>query len=151
MLFRSTNHAVNAGKITVFGGAQMRPNLHLKDMVAIYKLLLTCDDKLIAGEIFNAGYQNYSVSETAEIVRKIVGQELPDRKGVEIVTTPSDDIRSYRVNADKIKRVLGFTPQFTVEDAVRDLVKAFGQGKLPNSMTDVNYFNIKKMQSVKLA
>ena len=69
-----TNHAVNAGKITVFGGTQMRPNLHIRDMIDLYTLLLEAPDEQVAGQIFNAAYQNYSVAETATIVREVVGQ-----------------------------------------------------------------------------
>jgi nucleoside-diphosphate-sugar epimerase len=146
-----TNHAVNAGKITVFGGAQMRPNLHIRDMVDLYQLLLTAPEEKVAGEIFNAGYQNYTVAQTAEIVRGVVRREMPERGDIEIVTTPSDDIRSYRVNADKIRRVLGFVPKYTIEDAAADLIRAFRAGRLPNSMTDPRYFNIRLMKEQKVA
>jgi nucleoside-diphosphate-sugar epimerase len=145
-----TNHAVNNGKITVFGGVQMRPNLHMHDMVDLYCLLLEAPDEKIAGQIFNAGYQNYSVAETAEVVRKVVREELPEKGEIEIVTTPSDDIRSYRINSDKIQRVLGFTPKRTIEDGARDLIKAFKAGKLPDSMSDTRYSNIKTMKAVHL-
>ena len=145
-----TNHAVNNGKITVFGGVQMRPNLHMHDMVNLYCLLLEVPDEKIAGQIFNAGYQNYSVAETAEVVRKVVREELPEKGEIEIITTPSDDIRSYRINSDKIQRVLGFVPKHTIEDGARDLIKAFKAGKLPDSMTDTRYSNIKTMKAVHL-
>ena len=75
---------------------------------------------------------------------KVVGQE------VEIVTTPTDDNRSYHVSSEKIKRELGFVPQHTIEDAVRDLVAAFQAGKIPNPMTDIRYYNIKMMQALSL-
>jgi len=145
-----TNHAVNNGKITVFGGVQMRPNLHMHDMVNLYCLLLEVPDEKIAGQIFNAGYQNYSVAETAEVVRKVVREELPEKSEIDIITTPSDDIRSYRINSDKIQRVLGFVPKHTIEDGARDLIKAFKAGKLPDSMTDTRYSNIKTMKAVHL-
>jgi nucleoside-diphosphate-sugar epimerase len=145
-----TNHAVNNGKITVFGGVQMRPNLHMHDMVNLYCLLLEVPDEKIAGQIFNAGYQNYSVAETAEVVRKVVCEELPEKGEIEIITTPSDDIRSYRINSDKIQQVLGFVPKHTIEDGARDLIKAFKAGKLPDSMTDTRYSNIKTMKAVHL-
>ncbi len=145
-----TNHAVNNGKITVFGGVQMRPNLHMADMVDLYCLLLEVADEKIAGQIFNAGYQNYSVAETAEVIRKVVQEELPEKGQIEIVTTPSDDIRSYRINSDKIQKVLGFVPTHTIEDGARDLIKAFKAGKLPDSMTDTRYSNIKTMKAVHL-
>ena len=145
-----TNHAVNTGKITVFGGVQMRPNLHMQDMVDLYCLLLEVPDERIAGQIFNAGYQNFSVAETAEVIRKVVREELPGKGEIEIVTTPSDDIRSYRINSDKIQRVLGFVPRHTIEDGARDLIRAFQAGKLPDSMSDIRYSNIKTMKAVHL-
>src|SRR6185437_14574751 len=145
-----TNHAVNAQRITVFGGAQMRPNLHMQDMVDLYALLLEVPDEVIAGQIFNAGYQNYSVAETAERIREVVMQVLPEKRDVPVVTTPSDDRRSFHLSSQKIQQKLGFTPQHTIEDAARDLVAAFRAGKLPNSLSDVRYSNIQMMKSVHL-
>lgn len=146
-----TNHAVNAGKITVFGGSQRRPNLHVQDMCDLYKLLLTVEDAKIAGEIFNAGFQNMSIMDIALTVQRVVGEEFPDKQGIEIVTTPTDDIRSYHVNSDKIGRVLGFVPRRSVEDAVRDLCRAFRDGKLPDSMSDTFYFNVRRLKALNAA
>lgn len=143
-----TNHAVNAGRITVFGGVQQRPNLHVQDMCDLYALLLTVEDDKIAGQIFNAGYQNMTIADIALTVRGAVGQEIPEKGGVDIVTTPSDDIRSYHVNSDKIRRVLGFTAKRSVEDAVRDLCRAFRADKLPDSMTDTRYFNVRRLKEL---
>lgn len=145
-----TNHAVNADKITVFGGTQMRPNLHMQDMVDLYLMLLEVPDGKIAGQTFNAAYQNYSVAETAEKVRAVVIQEMPEKQNLPIVTTPSDDIRSYHISSRKIREVLGFTPRFTIDDGARDLVHAFRAGKLPDSLSDIRYFNIKMMKSIHL-
>jgi nucleoside-diphosphate-sugar epimerase len=139
-----TNHAVNNKKITVFGGQQMRPNIHIADMVDAYLKALEWPDEAIDGKIFNVGYENYRVSEIAEMVRKVVGQE------VEIVTTTTDDNRSYHVSSEKIKRELGFVARHSVEDAVRDLVEGFRAGQIPNSMTDHRYYNIKTMQALNL-
>ena len=141
-----TNHAVNNNKITVFGGSQMRPNLHIQDMCDLYQLLIELPDEKIAGQTFNAGYQNLSIMEIAQIVRRVVNEEFPEKGEIEIVTTPTDDIRSYHINSDKIARVIGFRPKHTIEDAVRDLCKAFKAGKLPNSLTDDIYFNVKRMK-----
>ena len=102
-----TNHAVNAGKITVFGGTQMRPNLHIRDMIDLYTLLLEAPEAQVAGQIFNAAYQNYSVADTATIVREVVCREMPEKTNIEIVTTPSDDKRSYHINSDKIRTRAG--------------------------------------------
>ncbi len=146
-----TNHAINAGKITVFGGSQKRPNLHVQDMCDVYKLLLTVEDSKIAGQIFNAGFQNLSIMEIAHLAKRVVQEEFPEKGDIPIVTTPTDDIRSYHVNSDKITRVLGFKPRFTIEDAIRDLCKAFKQGKLPNSMQDTSYFNVRRLKELKAA
>lgn len=141
-----TNHAVNRGKITVFGGEQLRPNLHIQDMCDLYALLLKLPDEKISGQTFNAGYQNLSIMDIAKMVREVVKQEFPEKGEIDIVTTPTDDIRSYHINSDKIGRVIGFHPKHTIEDAARDLCKAFKAGKLPNSMDDDIYFNVKRMK-----
>lgn len=146
-----TNLAVNKGKITVFGGEQMRPNLHVNDMVDAYQVLLEAPADKVAGQIFNCGYQNLKIKDIALIVKRVVAEEFPDRKEIEIETTPSNDLRSYHINSDKITRILGFKPKRTVEDAVRDLCRAFKAGKLPNSLDDDRYFNVKRMKVLKAA
>ena len=143
-----TNHAYNNGKIKVFGGSQKRPNLHIQDMVDVYSMLLKVEDSLIQGETFNVSGKNLSIAEIANDVAKIVA-EFKDLKGpIDIETLPSNDPRSYHVNAEKIKSVLGFSPKRSVDDAVRDLCEAFKSGKLPNSMTDTKYFNVQKMKEL---
>ena len=81
----------------------------------------------------------------------MVQQEYPDHPKIEIVTTPSNDLRSYHINSDKIYRVLGFKPKRSVEDAVRDLCEAFKQGQVPDSLSDERYFNVRTMKSIKAA
>jgi nucleoside-diphosphate-sugar epimerase len=146
-----TNHAVNKGKITVFGGDQYRPNLHIKDMVRLYQMMLALPPEKIAGETFNVGYRNLSVMEIAKQVKKVVEEEYPELGDIEIVRTPSDDNRSYRVTSDKIKNMLGFEPIFTVEDAIRDLCNAFREGKLPDSFDNPWYYNVKQLQKKEAA
>lgn len=146
-----TNHAVNNKKITVFGGSQKRPNLHIQDMVDLYKLLLTVPDAQIAGQIFNAGFQNMSIMEIAQIAKRVTQEVFPDLGDIPIVTTPTDDIRSYHVNSDKLQRVLGFKPEHTIEDAIRDLCAAFKSGKLPRSMDNTFYFNVRRLKELKAA
>lgn len=137
-----TNQAVNNHKITVFGGEQLRPNIHIEDMSDLYVKLVEWSDDAINGKIYNAGYENYKIIEIAEMVRRVVGKQ------VEIEITPTDDNRSYHISSDKIRRELGFVPNHTIEDAVRDLVSAFDKGKIPNPMTDIRYSNIKTMQAI---
>jgi nucleoside-diphosphate-sugar epimerase len=139
-----TNLAVNNHRITVFGGDQMRPNLHIEDMTDLYVQLLDTPDRMIDGKIWNAGYDNLKVREIANMVRSKVGDE------VEIVVTPTDDHRSYHVSSHKIRRELGFVPRHTVEDAIGDLKAAFDRGLVPDAMTDDRYYNIKRMQAYRL-
>lgn len=145
-----TNHAVNKKKITVFGGDQMRPNIHIGDMADLYALLLELPDEKIAGKIYNAGYENHTVSEIACAVKSVVEKEMPELGTITIEKTPTNDMRSYHISSEKITRDLGFKPQRTIEDAVRDLVRAFKAGKIQNSMEEKRYYNIKMMQSVQL-
>ena len=145
-----TNHAVNLGRITIFGGMQMRPNIHINDIVDLYLMLLELPREMIAGKIFNAGYENHTVAEIADMVRSVVERAVPGREHLEVITTPSDDRRSYHISSEKIKRELGFVPKHTIEDAARDLVVAFKDGKLPDPMDNINYYNIKAMQAIGL-
>ena len=139
-----TNLAYHKREISVFGGAQLRPNIHIADMVEIYVVLLNAPKEKIAGEIFNGGYENYSVLQLAEAVRDVIGED------VVLKTTPTDDNRSYHVSSKKIADVLGFTASHTIKDAVSDIKNAFEKGLLPNSLDDEMYFNIKRMQSINL-
>jgi len=139
-----TNHAVNTGKIKVFGGTQKRPNIHIEDMTDLYVLALKWPRASIDGRIYNVGYENHRVSEIADVVRGEVGEK------VEVVTMPTSDNRSYHISSERIKRELGFAPKRTIRDAVRDLVSAFCSGKIPNPMTDAIYFNLKRMQDLKM-
>ena len=146
-----TNHAINNNKITVFGGDQLRPNLHIADYCDAVELLLEAPDAKIANQIFNVGYQNMSIRDIAMLVKRTVEVEFPEKGIIPIDTTPSNDNRSYHINSDKIRRVLGFTPKRTIEEAVRDLCRAFKEGKLRNPMTDDIYYNVRRMKSVKAA
>lgn len=146
-----TNHAVTKNLITVFGGDQLRPNLHVQDYADLCKLLLSAPDDLVADQTFNCGTQNLTIKDIAHLVRRVVIEEFPEKAGIEIVTTPSDDLRSYHINSGKILRVLGFAPRHSVEDAVRDLCRAFRDGLLPDSMTDDRYYNIRTMKRLHAA
>ncbi|CAO3411680.1 NAD-dependent epimerase/dehydratase family protein [Azospirillum largimobile] len=146
-----TNHAVTNGKILVFGGDQRRPNLHIQDMCDLYELLLKAPDEQIAGQTFNAGYQNMSIMDIAQTVKRVVEEVFPEKGEITLEVQPSNDPRSYHINSDKIARILGFKPKHTIEDAVRDLCQAFRDGKLPDSMTGVNYYNVRKLKALEAA
>ena len=143
-----TNLAVQKGSITVFGGKQMRPNIHVDDLADLYLLLLKLPDFKIAGETFNAGYQNHTVEELALIVKKTVENRMPEKAPIQIQTSASNDMRSYHVSSKKIAEKLGFVPKRKVEDAVRDICLAFKAGLLPNSLEDDNYFNVKTLKKL---
>ena len=146
-----TNHAVTNNKITVFGGTQLRPNLHIDDYIDAVRMFLAAPAEKIADETFNIGFQNMSIADIALLAKKVVEEEFPDKAPIEIVTTPSDDLRSYHINSDKVTRTLGFTPKRSIEDAMRDLCTAFKAGKIPDSMTDDGYYNVRTLKKNKVA
>ena len=139
-----TNLAYHNREITVFGGEQLRPNIHIHDMVESYLALLNATQQQVAGKIYNVGYENQPVRVLAETVREVVGED------VQLITTPTDDNRSYHISSQKILADLGFAARHTIRDAVEDLLTAFQQGHLPNSLEDEAYFNIRRMQSLNL-
>ena len=139
-----TNLAYHKREITVFGGSQLRPNIHIADMVQAYVALLEAPTEKIAGQLFNAGYENQSVTELAETVRSVIGED------VRLTVTPTDDNRSYHISSEKIRQELGFVARHSIREAAEDLVKAFERGLLPDSLTNERYFNIKRMQSLQL-
>ena len=139
-----TNLAYHKRKISVFGGSQLRPNIHIFDMIRAYEFLINAPKSKVSGEIFNAGYENKTVLDLANTVKKIIG------KDVKLDFTKTDDNRSYHISSKKIKKVLDFETTKTIEDAVSDLRKAFEKNLLPNSLADEKYFNIKRMNNIKL-
>ena len=139
-----TNLAFNKREISIFGGKQLRPNIHIDDMVRSYILMLEAKKNDISGEVFNVGYDNLSIENIATKVKNIVGED------VMLKTTPTDDNRSYHISSDKIKKQLDFSPMFGVEDAIRDLKSAFEKKLLPDSLSNDVYFNIKRMEKIKL-
>ncbi len=139
-----SNIGYHKKEISIFGGSQLRPNIHIKDMVRAYKYLIMADEKEVNGEIFNAGWENKSVSEIANIVKNELGDEI------KLVVTPTNDNRSYHISSKKIKSILNFQTKFTINDAVKDLKNAFKNKLLKDPINNPNYFNIKKMQEINL-
>jgi nucleoside-diphosphate-sugar epimerase len=127
-----TVQALTAGRITVFGGDQIRPNITIEDMVRVYQHFLALGDR--ATGIYNAGFENLSILEIARMVTAHVPAE--------IVVSPSNDPRSYRLNSDKLLAT-GFRPTRRVEDAIRDLVAAHRSGTL---RVQDDCYNIKAMK-----
>lgn len=145
-----TNHAFNKGKIRVFGGAQLRPNLHVQDYCDLCQVLLEAPDEKIANQIFNCGYENMSIMDLAKMVKKVVEENYPEKGEIPLDVEPSNDNRSYHINSDKIKRVLGFQPKHSIEEGIKELCAAFAQGKLPHSFEDDKYFNVKRVKALSI-
>lgn len=141
-----TSLAYHTGKVKVTGGSQMRPNIHIEDMVRAYLHVLGSPKEKVQGEIFNVGYHNHTVLQLGKMVHEVIGKKRP----VELLVEPTNDNRSYHVSSEKIAKKLNFIPKFTIEDAIKDLLKAFESGKLPNAMDDIRYVNIKTMKAVNL-
>ena len=139
-----TNHAVNNNKITVFGGGQKRPNIHIDDMVQLYVNCMTYEDRMIDGLVFNAGYENYQIIEIAEMVRDVIGS------GVEIEVAKTDDLRSYHISSELIKERLGFSPTHSIYDAARDLQRSFSCELANASLSDPKYFNVQMMKKLSI-
>ncbi|MBX9837326.1 MAG: SDR family oxidoreductase [Silvanigrellaceae bacterium] len=139
-----TNLAYHKREISVFGGDQLRPNIHMSDMVEAYVLMLKAPKEIIAGEIFNVGTENQTVREIAQTVKNIIGED------VKLIESLSNDNRSYHISSKKIAEQLNFTPKHTVAQAVEELKEAFDKGLLKDSLNNENYFNIKRMQNINL-
>lgn len=140
-----TNHAIHKKRITVFGGKQKRPNIHIEDLTDLYVQALELPAEKIAGQIFNVGYENHTLDEIALMVRKVLKDPT-----LEIVHQATDDNRSYHISSKKIEEEIGFQPRHTIEDAISDLNEAFIAGKIPDAMTSNRYYNIKTMQEIDL-
>ena len=139
-----TNLAFHKREITVFGGSQLRPNIHISDMVRAYELFIEADKSKINGEIFNVGFENQTVDELAMMVKNVIGNDVNIKK------VKSNDDRSYHISSEKIKSILGFKPAFTISDAISDLKNVFYEGVLRNPLFNEVYYNIKRMKSVNL-
>lgn len=129
-----TMQALANHKITVFGGDQTRPNIHLKDMIRVYLHFLD-KGKAVSG-VYNAGFENISIMEIAQTVT----QSIP----AEIVVTPSNDPRSYRLCSSKLLAT-GFEPKYRVADAIEEVTQAFQSGSL---IMEDRWFNIKTMKTI---
>ena len=146
-----TNHAYHKGVITVFGGTQKRPNIHVDDVTELYVNMIEYPAEKVAGETFNVGYENFTVAQLAEFVKATVEKEFPAKAPITITTTPSNDNRSYHVSSRKIWEKLGWKPKRNIEDAVRDLCAAFKDGRFgKDTMTNESFVNVKVVKGLGL-
>jgi len=130
-----TMQALSKNKITVFGGDQVRPNIHIDDITDLYLHLI--DHPEITG-IYNAGFENISI---LDIAKRVI-QYVP----AEITVTPSNDPRSYRINSDKLLAT-GFKPKKTVNDAICEMIEKYRTGELKD---EDRFYNLKWMEINKL-
>lgn len=126
-----TMQALKNGRITVLGGDQTRPNIHIDDITDLYLFMLEHPEH---SGIYNAGFENISIMDIAKMVVKHVPAE--------IAVLPSNDPRSYRINSDKLLAT-GFRPKKTVDDAIRELVAKYRAGELQD---EERFYNLKWMQ-----
>lgn len=136
--------AILKREITVNGGEQKRPNVHIDDITSLYAELLSIPKEKISGETFNYGKENYSLNQIAEIVGEIVGEDVKIKKNPK---TP--DSRSYHISSEKIEQKLSLYPKKTIRDAVQDLKNAFEIGLIP-SPEDTKYRNVARMKEIGL-
>jgi nucleoside-diphosphate-sugar epimerase len=139
-----TNHAFNNKKIIVLGGNQLRPNIHIDDMVQAYIKIIESEKNLVNGQIFNVGFENKSVNDLADLVKSVVGANI------DIINKETNDNRSYHISSNKIKKTLNFKTTKTIKNAIEDLNDAFIKNKFINSLDNEMYFNIKRMKSINL-
>ena len=144
-----TNLAISNGVITVYGGSQMRPNLHIQDYCDVVQLLLESEDSKVADQIFNVGSQNLTINQISIIVKRIVEKQFPDNGEIRIEVTSSNDNRSYHINSDKIKNVLNYVPKYTVENAVLDLCQAFKNQKVIDTNNDI-FYNVRRLKRLQI-
>jgi nucleoside-diphosphate-sugar epimerase len=130
-----TVQALANGRITVFGGDQIRPNIHIQDITDVFIYFLNLGDK--ATGIYNAGFENISILDIA----KMAAEFIP----TEIIVTESNDPRSYRINADKLLST-GFKPKFKVVNAIQEIVEAFRSGKFKDEDGCYNIRTMKQME-----
>jgi len=139
-----TNLAFNTGSISIYGGSQLRPNINIKDMSNAYVFLLNQPEELISGEVFNIGFENYSVDTLSSLVVKNI------KKKIYINRLKSEDNRSYQISSKKIQIKLGFKTNHTIEDAIIELIDIFEKKLLIDPLNNEIFYNIKRMKSLNL-
>jgi|TARA_B100000315_G_scaffold81029_1_gene74278 nucleoside-diphosphate-sugar epimerase len=131
-----TMQALKNGKITVFGGQQTRPNIHIQDLIRVYLHFLKKPE--LSSGCYNAGFENISILDIA----KRVQEKVPS----EIIISESNDPRSYRQNSDKLKAT-GFEKKYFIKDAIDEVIEKYNSGELKD---EVQCYNVKWMKHLKL-
>jgi nucleoside-diphosphate-sugar epimerase len=132
--------AIADGLITVHGGGQYRPNVHIEDITDLYTALVQLPAEVINGEVYNYGSTNYTVAEIARMVHEEIGTDI-------VTDADVTDNRSYRISSDKISRELGIRTKKTIRQAVRDIKQAFDRGLFTDPENN-RYYNIRTMTAL---
>jgi nucleoside-diphosphate-sugar epimerase len=129
--------ALKNKEITVFGGDQVRPNIHMKDMISVYEHFLNNLEDIPSGN-YNAGFENISILDIAK--------KVAEKINAEITISPSNDPRSYRQNSDKLL-LTGFTQSYSVENAIDDVIKSYNNGDF---IEEDRFYTVKTMKNINL-
>ncbi|MEU0530640.1 NAD-dependent epimerase/dehydratase family protein [Amycolatopsis tolypomycina] len=141
------NHAVHRGAVTVFGGAQLRPTLHVADLCRLILALLRNSWQAQHCAVFNAGNENSTVQQIASRVVDAVNSRLGTAHSRATVSTvASDDQRSYAIDSTAVRRILGFRPARAMEAGVDGLCDAFSRDLVPDPLDDDRYYNVRRVQ-----
>jgi len=132
--------AIANGVITVHGGNQYRPNIHIEDITDLYSMLVEAPVEKINGKVFNVGSTNYTVKEIADMVHEEMNAAI-------LIDTNITDNRSYRISSEKIKNELGFQPNRTIRQAIKDTKDAFNLGMFPDPDNSI-YYNLRTMKEL---
>ena len=144
-----TYHALTKKVITVFGGEQTRPNLDIQDMCDLYSLVIKCPEENIKGQIFNIGHKNIKIFDIAVKIKKIIEEKYSDMGVISIEKTESDDVRSYRINSDKVFQTIGFKPKRDIDASIISICDAFKKGLLDeNCGKNIWYNNVQTMKKI---
>jgi nucleoside-diphosphate-sugar epimerase len=138
-----TISALAENKITVHGGPQLRPNINIRDMANAYLAIFAASPDIVHRQVFNAGDNNHSLTSLAQCVQGALG--LPK---LAITHTETKDTRSYHINSSKISRILGFRPQFSITQAVKELAFHWGAGEMNDALTSSKYYNVRRIREV---
>ena len=145
-----THLATKKKEITVFGGKQMRPNLHIKDMCNFYEYLINADDRLVGNKTFNISDENISIEDIAIKIKNIL--KINYNEEVSIAKSPSeDDKRSYYLNSDRIKKDLKFKLKYSVDYAIDEIYRSLKSNEFHDSLSNDIYYNIKTLKKLKIS
>jgi nucleoside-diphosphate-sugar epimerase len=141
-----TNFAINNKEILVFGGKQLRPNLHIQDYCDVLLKFIKADSRIICNQIYNVGYENLSIINIAKQVKEIIGKKI--KENINIRIERSSDNRSYHINSEKIYNDLCFKPKRNIESAIIEIYKSFKKGLIKNSFSDPKYYNVRTLKKI---